>query len=138
MIQRVRLPLLLRLDELVSDGSARYDHKIITVEHVLPQTPPQDSLWIEWFPDPTQRQYWVHRLANLVPLSRAKNSQASNLEFARKKDEYFARRGTSPFALTTQVIRETTWTPAVLEARQQQLVDRLARLWRLETISQAG
>lgn len=138
MIQRVRLPLLLRLDELVSDGSARYDHKIITVEHVLPQTPASESVWLEWFPDPAQRQYWVHRLGNLVLLSRAKNSQASNFEFARKKDEYFARKGTSPFALTTQVIREATWTPTVLEARQKQLVDRLARLWRLTPAAQAG
>ena len=138
MIQRVRLPLLLRLDELISDGSARYDHKIITVEHVLPQTPASDSVWLEWFPDPAQRQYWVHRLGNLVLLSRAKNSQASNFEFARKKDEYFARKGTSPFALTTQVIRESTWTPAVLEARQRQLVDRLAKLWRLTPLARAG
>ena len=131
MIQRVRLPLLLRLDEEVSDGSARYDHKVITVEHVLPQSPAADSTWVQWFPDPEQRQYWVHRLGNLVLLSRAKNSQASNFEFARKKDEYFARKGTSPFALTSQVIRESAWTPDVIQQRQKRLTDRLAALWRL-------
>jgi hypothetical protein len=38
MIQGVRVPLLPRLDEAVSDSSARYEHKIITVEH-LPRTP---------------------------------------------------------------------------------------------------
>lgn len=132
MIQRVRLPLMLRLDEVVSDGSARYDHKIITVEHVLPQNPADASTWVEWFPDVPKRNYWVHRLGNLVLLSRAKNSQASNFDFARKKNEYFARKGTSPFALTSQVLSEPTWTPEVIEARQKRLVDRLAALWRLQ------
>jgi hypothetical protein len=132
MIQRVRVPLLLRLDEAVSDGSARYDHKIITVEHVLPQNPPPDGQWAQWFPDQQHRQAWVHRLANLVLLSRVKNSQASNFDFQRKKDEYFSRKGTSPFALTSQVLKESTWTTEVLERRQKVLVASLAKLWRLE------
>jgi hypothetical protein len=132
MIQRVRVPLLLRLDEAVSDGSARYEHKIITVEHVLPQNPVAGGKWTVWFPDEQQRQAWVHRLANLALLSRVKNAQASNFEFQRKKDEYFSRKGTSPFALTSQVLKENTWTPEVLERRQKNLVGTLATLWRLE------
>jgi hypothetical protein len=132
MIQRVRVPLLLRLDEAVSDGSASYDHKIITVEHVLPQHPVPGGQWTTWFSEEQQREAWVHRLANLVPLSRVKNAQASNFEFQRKKDEYFSRRGTSPFALTSQVLKESVWTPEVLERRQKMLVGTLARLWRLE------
>jgi hypothetical protein len=134
MIQRVRVPLLLRLDEAVSDGSARYEHKIITVEHVLPQNPAPGGEWEEWFPDAQQRHAWVHRLANLVLLSRVKNAQASNFAFQRKKDEYFSRRGTSPFALTSQVLKESAWTPEVLERRQKMLVGTLATLWRLDAV----
>ena len=133
LAKRVRLPLLLRLDEVVSDGSATYDHRIITVEHILPQNPEAESQWLEWFPDAEERTSWVHRLGNLALLSRAKNAQASNFEFERKKNEYFSRRGTSPFALTTQVLAEGDWTPAVLERRQEQLVNRLLDVWRLDT-----
>ena len=35
--------VLLRLDALLSEGEASYDHKIISIEHVLPQSPEEDS-----------------------------------------------------------------------------------------------
>ncbi|MBI5162755.1 MAG: HNH endonuclease [Magnetospirillum sp.] len=71
---RVRMPLLLRLDSLLADGGAIYDHRIISIEHVLPQTPPDGSTWLEWFPEGEMREHWVHRLANLLLLSHQKNS----------------------------------------------------------------
>ncbi len=130
-VTRVRLYALLRLDSALSAGGATYDHPIITVEHVLPQSPGQGSVWRSTFTD-DERAYWVHRLANLVLLSRRKNSEASNYEFDVKKDKYFkTKTGTSPFALTTQVLGEQSWTPAVLEKRQEELVAILAKLWRL-------
>ncbi len=128
---RVRLPVLLRLDEILADGGARYDHRIISVEHVLPQNPPEDSQWVEWFPAEEERLRYTHRLGNLVLLSRAKNGQAQNFDFDRKKREYFERRGVAPFALTTQVLREQQWTPEVLESRQETLVGALKDTWRL-------
>ncbi len=128
---RVRLPLLLRLDSLMSDAGARYDHKVISVEHVLPRQPAQGSEWLDSFPDPEIRDTWTHRLANLVLLSRQKNTQAQNYDFARKKEEYFKKRGIAHFALTSQVLSETEWDPDVLQRRQTDLIDRLAREWRL-------
>lgn len=130
-VTRVRLYVLLRLDSALSSGGASYDHPIITVEHVLPQSPPADSAWLSLFTD-DERAFWVHRLANLVLLSRRKNSEASNYEFDVKKEKYFkTKTGTSPFALTTQVLSEHTWTPAMLQQRQDELVKALAVLWRL-------
>ncbi len=84
-VTRVRLYVLLRLDSALSSGGASYDHPIITVEHVLPQNPASDSAWRTLFSD-DERTYWVHRLANLVLLSRRKNSEASNYEFDVKKE----------------------------------------------------
>lgn len=131
-IKRLRLPILLRLDEAISDQAADYDHSIITVEHVLPQNPSQGSTWIESFPDEQLRAHWVHRLGNLVLLSRRKNAQASNWDFSIKKDRYFsATAGVTNFALTNSVIHEGQWTIEVLERRQKQLVDRLSDVWRL-------
>jgi len=130
-VTRVRLYVLLRLDSALSSGGASYDHPIITVEHVLPQNPDVESTWRAGFTD-DERVHWVHRLANLVLLSRRKNSEASNYEFDVKKEKYFkTKSGTSPFALTTQVLGEDAWTPSLLEQRQDVLVDALAKLWRL-------
>ena len=128
---RVRGPLLLRLDSLVAEAGAKYDYAITSIEHVLPQNPAAESQWRSWFTDDAERAQWTHRLGNLVLLSRRKNSSASNWEFERKKHEYFLRGGVSPFALTTQVVKEAEWTPAVLERRQRELVDKLKAEWRL-------
>lgn len=131
LVKRVRKLLLLRLDEAISSGTATYDYPIVSIEHVLPQTPPPDSQWLIDFPDEQLRSDWLHRLANLVLLSKRKNASAGNLDFPNKKERYFARGGTSPFAITSQVLAEPHWTPAVLEQRQELLVATLADLWEL-------
>ena len=130
--RRIRMPLALRLDGLLAGEGATYDHAIVSLEHVLPQNPGTGSKWLEVFADEGERAGWTHRLANLVLLSRRKNAQAQNYDFVRKKKEYFQRKDTSPFALTTQVLNEEDWTPAVLERRQKRLVAALAEEWRLK------
>ena len=136
-LTRVRRPLLLRLDSLLTDrgvGHAlgHYQESIISIEHVLPQRPAEDSQWMKWFPGADERERWTHRLANLVLLSRRKNTRASNYKFEKKKKEYFQRGGVTTFALTTQVVNEPEWTPAVLERRQRQLIEALKKEWRLD------
>ena len=125
------MPLILRLDNLLADHGATYEHHVLSIEHVLPQTPKSDSMWVKWFPDQDERELWTHRLANLVILSRQKNSQAQNFDFDRKKQEYFQKKGVATFALTSQVLTESEWTPQVLERRQRQLIDLLKKEWRL-------
>ena len=124
--------ILQRLDSALAGSGATYDSRIITVEHVLPRNPPEKSEWTEWFPSPAMRARWTHKLGNLALLSRVKNMQAENYSFAVKKRTYFATKdGVSPFALTTQVLREDVWTPQVVERRQRELVGLLAQIWRL-------
>lgn len=129
--QRVCLPVLLRLDSLMADAGARYEHKVISIEHVLPQTPPAGSLWIEWFPDDNERQVWTQRLGNLVLLSRRKNTAAQNFEFDRKRDTYFKKGGVAPFALTADVLNSKSWTQEHLSERHQRLRELLTTHWRL-------
>lgn len=129
---KIRQYVLLRLDTALSGGDAIYAFPKVTVEHVLPQNPAQNSQWTQWFPTEDKRNQYVHRLGNLVLLSRSKNSRAQNYEFDVKKEKYFTGTdGVSPFALTTQVLNETVWTPTVVERRQQELVNKLKFLWRL-------
>ena len=128
---RVCLPLLLRLDSLLAERGAIYDQKVLSVEHVLPQTPADGSVWLDWFPDALERELWIHKLANLVLLSRKKNTQAQNFDFERKKTEYFQRNGVATFAITSQVLHRQEWTLDVLQERQRALINCLAKEWRL-------
>ena len=90
---RLRNPLLLRLDSVLAEKGAVYEHPIITIEHVLPQNPPEVSQWIEWFPDEEERKQWTNRLANLVLLSRRKNGQALNYDY-RAEETRITFKGT--------------------------------------------
>lgn len=128
---RVRLYALLRLDSELSSGGATYDYPTITIEHVLPQNIEPGSEWARNF-SLAEHQRWVHRVANLVLLTRRKNSQASNFDFEKKKRMYFmSSSGTSPFALTSQVPSSSSWDEEVLKNRQERLLLTLSGLWRL-------
>jgi hypothetical protein len=126
---RIRLPVLLRLDQALSAVGATYDHKIITVEHILPQNPDPNREWCKLFPEEVTRKSWVHRIGNLALLNRAKNSQAGNLPFDRKKKEYFFKKASTNFPLTTQLMDEPQWNLAALEKRQKVLVAKLCEVW---------
>lgn len=129
---RKRNYIILRLDSFVSDGAASYDSKVLTIEHVLPQTVSAGSEWEELWPDQSTRQQWLNRIANLVPLSRQKNSKAQNYDFAEKKTKYFTgREGTSSFALTTQVLSTEEWIPQIVEQRQKDLLQVFKDHWDL-------
>ncbi|MBN3922637.1 DUF262 domain-containing HNH endonuclease family protein [Nostoc sp. NMS4] len=132
LIEKIRLYVLLRLDAALTGGDASYNFPTITVEHVLPQSPNPNSVWVQWFPDQKERGNFVHLLGNLLLLSRKKNSEAQNYDFAKKKEIYFTgKTGVSPFALTTQVLKEQEWTPEVINKRQKHLIDKLKEIWRL-------
>lgn len=130
-LPKARMALVLRLESLVRAPGVQLQDAV-SLEHVLPQTPPDGSDWIKWFPDEDERDGWTHRLANLVPLDRNKNSSARNYDFAKKKDAYFKGKGkASPFVLTQEVRAENEWTPTLLAERQKRLVGVLKEHWNL-------
>lgn len=130
-LPKARMALVLRLESLVRAPGVQLQDAV-SLEHVLPQTPPDGSDWLQWFPDENEREAWTHRLANLVPLDRNKNSSASNYDFAKKKDAYFRGKGkASPFVLTQEVRSENEWTPTLLAERQKRLVGVLKDHWNL-------
>lgn len=132
MTARRRNYLILRLDSFLVDGAATYDPTVLTIEHVLPQTVDDGSVWATQWPNVSDRNLWLHRLANLVPLTQRRNSQAQNYDFERKKKAYFGgKQGVSSYALTTQVLNTATWTPAVVEQRQSDLLEMLSTKWEL-------
>lgn len=124
--------IIQRLDSFVSDGGATYNAKLFTIEHVLPQNPGYGSEWFDLWPDAKDRQYWLNRIANLVPLTRQRNSAAQNYDFNTKKEKYFTTKsGTSSYQLTTQVLNIDAWTPDVVKTRQNDMLDVFAENWDL-------
>ena len=125
--------IIQRLDSFVSDGGAVYNSKLFTIEHVLPQNPSAGSEWYTTWPDNKQRMYWLNRIANLVPLTRQRNSAAQNYDFPTKKNKYFTtQNGTSSYQLTTQVISLDCWTPEIVEQRQKDLLNIFKDRWSLQ------
>jgi hypothetical protein len=104
----------------------------LTIEHVLPQTVSATSKWLAEWPDEDLRDEWVHRLANLVPLTQKRNSKAQNYDFGKKKTAYFGgSKGVSSYILTTQVLNSSDWTPDTVKKRQNELLDVLTEKWEL-------
>ena len=104
-------------------GSATYDSRILTIEHVLPQTVAAGSQLEKWWPDEDQRWQWLHKIGNLLPLAKRTNSQAQNYDFDVKKEKYFmGKAGVAAYALTTQVLSHDIWTPEIVEKRQKELL----------------
>ena len=133
LIARIRQYVLQRLDTALSQGEAVYEYPVLSVEHVLPQNPSEESIWAKWFPTKEEQDKYVHHIGNLVLLSRRKNAQAQNYDFDVKKEKYFATdKGISPFALTTQVLQQSVWTSAIIEQRQKEQIQKLKEIWRLQ------
>ncbi len=129
---RRRNYIILRLDSFLSDGAAAYDSSILTIEHVLPQTVKDGSEWSALWPDEDVRKVWTHKLANLVPLNKRRNSQAQNYDFERKKTVYFTgSKAVSSYILTTQVLNESQWTPDIIQKRQHNLLSVFKESWNL-------
>jgi hypothetical protein len=129
---RRRNYLILRLDSFLTDGAATYDPAVLTIEHVLPQTVGEGSPWLELWPDEAVRNEWIHRLANLVPLTQKRNSAAQNYGFDKKKEAYFGgKNGISSYALTTQVLKTPEWSTALIRTRQTELLSVLDDGWEL-------
>lgn len=131
--------IIMRLNDFVSDGSKNIDFSptLLTIEHVLPQTVNPESEWERLWPDEEMRKRWLNRIANLVPLTRQKNSEAQNYDFNRKVNIYFkGKNGTTSYPLTTQVVMEKTWTPDLVVKRQKYLLEVLKKSWQLDFVDQ--
>lgn len=92
----------------------------VTVEHILPQGPPEKSEWMTSFTE-EERKKWTNRLGNLVLLSGIKNSKAQNYDFGKKKDIYFKGKSTA-FKITRYLESIETWTPEEVEKRHEALL----------------
>lgn len=116
--------ILLKLEYLNKDHSSQFNKfDYISVEHILPQNPNASSKWMTLFSE-IDHEELVHKMGNLVLLSRKKNSSLGNKDFEIKKDKYFSGNIDS-FPNSLKVMRYDSWTKARILNRQEQLLEQL-------------
>jgi len=99
----------------------------ITVEHILPQNPAENSEWVKIFTK-DQRDEWTNKLGNLVLLSGRKNSRAQNYDFKRKKKVYFKPKCT-PFRITQELENVNEWNIENLSSRHKRLIEKCISIY---------
>ena len=121
---RFRMPMLLKINDLISREVLDIDPKTVSCEHILPRNAPAGSPWRSAFRAQDGRRYeggrYVHMLGNLTVLAHAENRQADTLPFDDKRP-IFKR---SAFAISNDVAKNKAWNPQIVVAR----TERLARL----------
>lgn len=123
--------VLLRLEYLLASHAAPLNlPDEISVEHILPQNPDGTSQWVKDFNE-EQRERWLHRLGNLMLLSRRKNTSLGNLDFASKRVRYFENRVES-LPNSQRLLATGSFALADLEVRHKDLLQRLTDSYALE------
>ena len=114
--------MLLKLDYYFHDHSHPMPLQTLSVEHVLPQNPKDDSQWKKDFDD-DYRALWTDKLGNLVLISTRKNSSQGRLDYSDKKENYFKKRISTCPNLLRVLHNNNQWTPVELEANHEIVVD---------------
>ncbi len=117
--------VLLKLEYLMSDNTVHLSgYTNISVEHVLPQNPNVNSEWRKIFTD-EEREEWTHKLANLVLISKRKNSSLSNLNYKDKKEKYLKGRVDAFKGSKIFIDNNLEWNKNILEKRQEKIINML-------------
>lgn len=116
--------LLRKIDYLLNKPSyteRRNSYKNMSIEHILPQNPKENSQWLKDFTN-EQREEWVNKLGNLVLISRIKNASQGRLDFMDKKSKYFDKN-IETFPNSLKVMQENEkWNISTLEKNHKRLI----------------
>jgi hypothetical protein len=114
--------ILYKLDMIYGGKNNRIQPpKEISVEHILPQNPADDSEWSKDF-TPDQRIEWTDRLGNLVLISRRKNTSQGRLDYDLKKSRYF-RNNIETFPNSLRVLTNNSrWAPDALISNHNEVL----------------
>ena len=117
--------VLLKLEYIMSDNTVHLSSfNCISVEHVLPQNPKNDSEWNKIFTK-DERAKWTNKLGNLVLISKRKNSSLGNCDFKEKKEKYLKSRIDAFNGSKVFIESSDKWTVDVLKDRQSKNIKML-------------
>ena len=115
--------MLLRLELLTTEHDVDKKFSAKSVEHVFPQNPKDESEWLKSIGE-VEVESFVHKLGNLVLISKSKNSAASNKEFQDKKETYLANRVTD-YPRSVEVLSYDKWSIEVIEKRTEKAAKKI-------------
>ena len=117
--------ILLKLEYIMADNTIHFSNfKHISVEHILPQKPDDNSMWVKIFNE-NEREFWTHKLANLILINRIKNSSLGRLDYHAKKAKYFDKH-ISIFPRSCKLINQyNEWNTLILKNIQSELLNKL-------------
>lgn len=95
---------------------------IISVEHILPQNPSDNSQWKQDF-DGEAREKWTNKIGNLIIITRKKNLVQSNKDFVKKKEKYF--KGNVELGRSAYVMSKQSWTLSDLIDNHKEVLKKL-------------
>lgn len=117
--------ILFELERCCSNTSYALDDATYTIEHILPEHPPEQG-WDTF--DDRQHENGVYQLGNMTLLTAAANRDLGNAPFQEKKAVYSA----SEFAITQGISRRyEEWTPASIASRQNWMAGKAATIWNI-------
>jgi len=109
--------ILLKLDYYYQNQAQRMHFETLSVEHMLPQTPKDDSQWVKDFSN-DQQKTMTHKIGNLVLITRRKNTSQGRLDYKDKKKKYFSKNiDTCPSSLRV-LNKYDIWTPDTFSENQ--------------------
>jgi len=113
--------LMLKLDYFYIDHALRMNFDTLSVEHILPQTPAEDSQWVKDFTF-EQREELTHKLGNLVLITCRKNTSLGRLDYVEKKEKYFSGNiNTCPNSSRVMSLYQK-WTPTELRENHETVI----------------
>lgn len=101
----------------------RTSYNQMSVEHILPKNPEKNSQWTRDFTN-EERDEWIHKLGNLVLISRRKNSSQGRLDFKDKKEKYF-KSSIESFPNSIKIMLKKQWTITDLKANHKELIEKI-------------
>jgi len=129
--KRFVLYMLLKLDYLYQNHDQKMHFETLSVEHILPQTPAEDSRWIKDFA-PKVREEWTHRLGNLVLITRRKNTSQGRLDYKEKVNKYFSKSiDTCPNSLRV-LQKYKSWTPTELKENHKTVFENILKHYEIK------
>lgn len=126
--RRFALYILLIVDYTFQNQDQKMHFETLSVEHVLPQNPEATSQWCKDFSD-ADRSLWTDRLANLVLITRRKNTSQGRLDYADKRNRYFQKNiDTCPNSI--RLLNEfSTWTVADVQRNEGIVMSKLSEFF---------
>jgi len=116
--------IMLKLDYLFHNHDHKMQFETLSVEHILPQHPDAGSQWLLDFTD-AQRNEWIHKLGNLVLITRRKNAAQGNRDYSEKVKSYFGKNiDTCPNSIRV-LNTYSKWSPVELQENHAVVVNKI-------------